>query len=167
MNLATLLRARSHHERQPMPSILSSIDKAVKVCGTARKLAAMLGMHEATLAAVRAGKRGLTPLQVVKLAEITDEDAKDLLACDAIARAPDTATREVLREGFFHRGIAGAAAICFAIATAFWPGAADASGQGYKSALTEIDKRYIVVHWLRALARLVGLSAHRLSPATV
>lgn len=134
-----------------MESVKACIDAAVQICHTARSLATELDMHEATLALVRSGKRGLTPEQIIKLARILAVPPTELLALDAIARERDPEKQEALREGFFRLGIRGAKAGCLILATFLSAGSSPPASAHGANELSKVDNLYIVAHWLRRL----------------
>lgn len=133
--------------KQIMESVKAAIDEAVKETKTARRLASMLEMHEATLALVRSGKRGLTPEQCAALAEIIDYDPCKLLALCAIEREKDQAARERLRERFFQPGTRGGAVACLLAATLLLAGGESRASGGGLTRLSEVDKLYIVTRF--------------------
>jgi transcriptional regulator with XRE-family HTH domain len=100
-----------------MKSILTLLDAAAESCKTQRELAARLGIAPPTLQAVLKGRRHLTPGQAVALANLVNLDPRDVLAQCVIEREDDKQERGRLQEAFFPRGILGAVALCFMLAT--------------------------------------------------
>lgn len=136
-----------------MESVQDLIAKGAEICGTKRALAARMETTEQTLQAVLRGDRGLTTPQAIALANITQQDPKNVLAQCSIEREKDPVKRGRLAEAFFPRGTLGAAAILVAFGLA-------GAGDEAPSVPDKVDYLHIVrrlkAQGLAALAALVA-----------
>jgi len=82
-------------------SIREAIEHAERKKGNTQAVAEVLETQREVIVAAKSGRRGLPTYQLVKLADLIGEDARELLALDALDREKDNARREVMRRIFF------------------------------------------------------------------
>lgn len=92
------------------------VDKAIKVCGGQKELAARLGITQPDVSALRSGKRPLSPEIAAEMADVAGMDAREAAISAIIFRARGTrkegAMRDILGKGLV-AGVAALLAGCY------------------------------------------------------
>lgn len=94
-----------------MQDFKTLIDRASKVCGSDSALARRMGIHQPSIAEMRAGRRTITPETAVELADIAGEDPLQAAASAMLERSKGTRREGVLREILGKALVTGVAAM--------------------------------------------------------
>lgn len=99
-----------------MQQLKTLIDKASEMCGSDSALARRMGIHQPDIAAMRSGKRKISPATAAELADIAGEDAREAAIAAVIESAKGTrregAVREILGKALA-AGVAGMSLISY------------------------------------------------------
>lgn len=101
-----------------MQQLKTLIDKASEMCGSDSALARRMGIHQPDIAAMRSGKRKISPATAAELADIAGEDAREAAIAAVIESAKGTrregAVREILGKALA-AGVAGMSLISYSV----------------------------------------------------
>lgn len=138
-----------------MQALQTLIDKASNVCGSDTALAKRMGIHQPDIAAMRAGKRKISPVTAAELADIAGEDAREAAIAAVIESTRGTrregAMREILGKALA-AGVVGMSLISYS-------GDSNSCTAQAQTTLTERNVINIVLSELRRLLRWMRRSS--------